>query len=316
MRKMICIAMCLLMLAGMSMAVSAQSAEIITEISFSNDSAVAEENLSVSGYGDKDSGYATSTVGGRLYASVSGTDLRKLEWSKGEYADVGSQPVMTGGTKNPWGNGAYLEVRVPTTGYENITFSASIGATKKGPRDYKLQYSTDGVSFTDVTGQSFTITANKTMFEAFDNVALPADAADADMLYIRITVASTMMVNGTAGLIGSTGGETAINNIVVSGTPIAVSTTASSTTSTASTVATTAATASSAEAADDNVTTTTAAATDDATTQEQEAAVTTTTSGVVVESVKTGDSTNNALFALLIALIALGGVTVTKRLKA
>lgn len=204
-------------------AVSAQST--VTSISFSNASAVAEENLSISGYGDKDSGYAASTTGGRLYASVSGTDLRKLEWSKGEYGDQGMQPAMTGGTKNPWGNGAYLEVRVSTEGYKDITFSASIGATNKGPRDYKLQYSTDGVNFKDVSGASFTVTQNKTLFEAFDNVQLPAAADDASTLYVRITVASNMMVNGTAGLIGSTGGETAINHIVVNGTPISATAT-------------------------------------------------------------------------------------------
>ena len=214
--------------------VSAQS-NILTQIDFSNTNAVAEENLSLSGYGDKDSGYATSMEGGRIYASVSGTDLRKLEWSKGEYGEVGLQPAMTGGTKNPWGNGAYLETRVCTEGYENVTFSAHIGATNKGPRDYKLQYSVDGTTFKDVAGATFTVTVNKTLFAAFDNVALPADTANCTMLYIRITVASNMLVNGTAGLIGSTGGETAVNHIKVCATPIATttqSTTAKTTNST------------------------------------------------------------------------------------
>lgn len=316
MRKLFCLTLCLLLVTAMCTAVSAQEVETITAISFPNDTAVAEENLSISGFGDKESGYATSTVGGRVYASVSGTDLRKLEWSKGEYANVGSQPVMTGGTKNPWGNGAYLEVRVSTTGYENITFSASLGATNKGPRDYKLQYSTDGVSFTDVAGQFFTVTENKVMFEAFDGVALPDDASNADMLYIRITVASTMMVNGTAGLIGSTGGETAINNIVVSGTPIAVSTT-SSAAITASTAATTAApsdedtsTASSTAAAEE-VTTTTAS---DSVTQEQAESVTTTTTAFV--SVKTGEDTSAVWTALLVLIITASGILSLKRVKA
>jgi len=190
---------------------------VITAIDFSNASAVAEENLSVSGYGDKDSGYAAGTTGGRLFASVSGTDLRKLEWSKGEYGAEGMQPVMTGGTKNPWGNGAYIEVRLSTKGYEQITFSADLGATNKGPRDYKLQYSTDGVTFQNVTGATFTVSVNKTMYTAFDGVALPKEAADRDSLSIRVAVASNMLVNGTAGLIGSTGGETAINHVIVKG---------------------------------------------------------------------------------------------------
>jgi len=232
--------LCVLLLLGTGGMTASADSDTITEIAFDNASAVAEENLSLSGYGDKESGYAASTIGGRLYASVSGTDLRKLEWSKGEYGAEGLQPVMTGGTKNPWGSGAYLELRTSTAGYKDIAFSAQLGATNKGPCDYKLQYSVDGVTFRDVAGAFFSVTTNKTLFQAFDKTALPADADNADTLVIRITVASNRMVNGTAGLIGSTGGETAINHMAVYGTPLPVSTTAAETTSTGGTATTTA----------------------------------------------------------------------------
>lgn len=291
MKRWIALAAVMLIVAVMiPTAVSAASPQTITDISFSNGSAVAEENLSLSGYGDKDSGYAPSTNGGRVFASVSGTDYRKLEWSKGEYAEVGMQPVMTGGTKNPWGNGAYLELRVSTKGYENITFTADIGATNKGPRDYKLQYSTDGETFQDIAGTLFTVSVNKTMFTAFDKVALPADADNADMLYIRIVVATNMMVNGTAGLIGTTGGETAINNIVVAGTPIKETTTTQAATET-TTVKTTV---TSAEDTTVNVTTTVA--------QAQNA----------VDNVNTGDS-SHAVFAFMAAAVGLLAITVARR---
>lgn len=270
-------AVCLTLLLPLT---AAADSAVITAIRFTNTAAVAEENLSVSGYGDKDSGYAPSTIGGRLYASVSGTDLRKLEWSKGEYAGVGMQPVMTGGTKNPWGAGAYLELRTSSVGYEALTFSAQLGATNKGPRDYKLQYSTNGVSFKDVPGALFTVPANKTMFDAFDGVALPADAADRETLYIRITVTSNMMVNGTAGLIGSTGGETAINNIALCGVPLAV---ADTTTASAETDATTVG--GNTEGSADTVTTTTVPR----------------ESGEAVTNVETGHDP----FPLLLALTAL-----------
>jgi len=304
MRHIICILLCLVLCAATCTAVSAQESETITAIVFPNSSAVAEENLSVSGYGDKDSGYASSTVGGRLYASVSGTDYRKLEWSKGEYQDLGMQPVMTGGTKNPWGNGAFLEIRVPTAGYESITFSASIGATKKGPRDYKLQISTDGVNYSDVAGQVFSIPANKILYPAFDNAALPADAANVDMLYIRIAVASNMMVNGTAGLIGGTGGETAINNILVSGIPMAVSTTAYSTTTRASEATTT-----TTEAAFPEQTTASAVTADTTTSAlsaptAQEQASTTTT---MLSGVNTGDDRSGTQISALVLLLTLSG---------
>ncbi|MBQ3069218.1 MAG: hypothetical protein IJD01_04630 [Clostridia bacterium] len=240
MKTVFSVVLCVLLLLGTGVMTVSADSDTITAIAFDNASAVAEENLSLSGYGDKESGYAASTVGGRLYASVSGTDLRKLEWSKGEYGAEGLQPVMTGGTKNPWGSGAYLELRTSTAGYEDIAFSAQLGATNKGPCDYKLQYSVDGVTFRDVAGAFFSVTTNKTLFQAFDKTALPADADNADTLVIRITVASNRMVNGTAGLIGSTGGETAINHMAVYGTPLPVSTTAAETTSTGGTATTTA----------------------------------------------------------------------------
>lgn len=307
-----CACLCVLMLVP----VQAQEASIITSISFPNDSAVAEENLSVSGYGDKDSGYAASTVGGRLYASVSGTDLRKLEWSKGEYVGVGMQPVMTGGTKNPWGSGAYLELRVSTRGYENITFSADIGATKKGPRDYKLQYSTDGVTFTDVAGCVFTVTANKTMYQAFENAALPAAADNAEMLYIRIAVASNILVGGSAGLIGGTGGETAINNIEVRGIPMATTTAVTTTTATEpADVPTTTAAVKDTSAAQGTTVTTTIATVHPTVTQIIPS--TTATAPTSVSDVKTGETSHIAAWsaAMLVSLLLIGAAACNHRKK-
>ncbi len=294
--------------------VSAQST-VITQIDFSNANAVAEENLSLNGYGDKDSGYATATEGGRIYASVSGTDLRKLEWSKGEYGNEGLQPVMTGGTKNPWGSGAYWEVRVSTEGYENVSFSAQLGATNKGPRDYKLQYSTDGVVFRDVAGAVFSVTANKMLYAAFDNVSLPAETANCTMLYIRVAVASNMLVNGTAGLIGSTGGEMAVNHVKVCATPIATTTQTASTTK-------------STDSDTEQVTTTTVNGTS-ATTASNDTVVTTsndvsTTTTVkaqtsnTVSSVNTGDETQvGTVLGVLILMgcVVIVSVTMRKRIQ-
>ncbi len=196
--------------------VSAAEATVIAAFEYSNEGAVVEANIEESGYGDKDKGYNSTTGDAELYASVNGTTYRKLEWTKDDYSGVGVVPAMTGGNNNPWGDGAYLEVQVPTVGYTDIAFSAELGATKKGPRDYQLQYSTDGKTFQNV-GEVYAITDNKVMEKAFDNVALPADAAGAEMLYIRIAVASDETLGGEVTLAGSTGGETAINNIVVSG---------------------------------------------------------------------------------------------------
>ncbi len=188
--------------------------QTLATFDFDNAAAVAEINLSEAGFGDKTGGYRATEGEGLLFASVNGTDLRKLEWSKDDYSGKGMQPVMSGGTKNPWGEGAFLEVRVCTTGATRVAFSADIGATNKGPRDYQLQYSTDGVNFTDV-GAVVSLMNNKELQPLFKAVELPADAANVEKLYIRVAVASDVLVNGESGLLGSTSGETAINRVRV-----------------------------------------------------------------------------------------------------
>ena len=186
----------------------------IAAFDFSNADAVAEINLEQNGFGDKQGGYRASEGEGVIVASVNGSEARKLEWSKDDYSGKGMQPVMTGGAKNPWAEGAYLEIRVSTVDAKRVTFSAQIGATKKGPRDYQLQYSIDGVTFANV-GEVVSLSENKRLESLFQNVKLPADAAGQETLYIRVAVASNVQVNGESDLYGSTGGETAINHVRV-----------------------------------------------------------------------------------------------------
>lgn len=192
----------------------------IAAFSYDNKDAVAEVNLKENGYGSKNAGYDATSGSGKLFASVSGEGLRKLEWTQDVYGTKGMQPAMTGGNNNPWGKGAYLETQVSTVGFSSITFSAQLGATNKGPKDYKLQYSLDGKTFKDV-GATYSLKDNRVMEDAFVDVALPADAANQQKVCIRIVVSSETLVNGTEGLAGTTSGETAVNNIVVKGVPSA-----------------------------------------------------------------------------------------------
>lgn len=218
MKRVCAIALMLCLLCGVMPTVqAAPEAVTLAAFSFGNDGAVAEEGIKDNGYGDKDTGYLATEGSGLLFASVDGAHARKLEWSKDDYSGLGMQPVMSGGAKNPWGERAYIDVKVSTLGFENITFSAKLGGTNKGPRDFKLQYSTDGLTFTDV-GATYTIKDNKELEAAFDNVALPSDAANAKVLYIRMAVASNTTVNGGVGPKGTTSGETAVNDVIVRGT--------------------------------------------------------------------------------------------------
>lgn len=172
--------------------------------------------------------YYTATGGERqstsnLYASSNAISHSALIWSgtKDLFVNDGvsnQAPILEPSTTG-WGAYPYFETVVSTAGYEDIKFSAKVSATKKGPRDWKLQYSLDGVNYTDAA-TAYTIIKNKDMELAFDNVALP-DCTNQKTIYIRIVAANNIAYNGT-NYIGATGGSAAINNIKVTGSSLSV----------------------------------------------------------------------------------------------
>ncbi len=162
-----------------------------------------------------------------LYASVNATDSAEVKWSGSAdlYDNTSNSvlsdqaPVMGTSKTNSlaWGQYPYFETVTSTTGYEKITFTAKLGGTKKAPRDWKLQYSLDGVSFIDVPDASYSIVSNKNMETAFDNVSLPAECDNQVKVYIRIVGTSDYQISGSLGIFGSMSGDAAINNVVVKG---------------------------------------------------------------------------------------------------
>ena len=159
-----------------------------------------------------------------LSASVSanGVDRGVLTYSTDKYADEKGDeayvPVVAASESSPWGENACYEVKCSTKGHRDIAFTASLGATKKGPRDFKLQYSLDGETYIDVEDSERSLTKNKEMQQLYASFALPDECADRDVLYIRVITASDFLVNGKEELAGSTGGEAAINHVYVRGT--------------------------------------------------------------------------------------------------
>ena len=167
-----------------------------------------------------------------LYASVNATDNAKIKWSgsadlytnDGQTLASDQAPVM-GTSKTAllaWGEYPYFEAVVSTAGFENIKFSAKLGGSKKGPRDWKLQYSLDGATYTDVEGATYSITANKAMELAFNNVQLPQECENQKQVYIRMIVTANVAINGINTILHQTSGDAAINNIAVTGASLSV----------------------------------------------------------------------------------------------
>jgi hypothetical protein len=122
-----------------------------------------------------------------------------------------------------WMNGAntkYWQITMNTTGFVSLVLSSKhvslpnlSGA--QGPRDFKVQYSTNGTTWTDVAGGSFMVTTSWT--QAVNNLSLPVACENQATLYIRWIMTSNLgAVNGMTLLNGN--GQAQIDDVVVSST--------------------------------------------------------------------------------------------------
>lgn len=114
----------------------------------------------------------------------------------------------------------YWLVSFSTKNFENLSFNVSLRSSGTGPRDFKIQYSTDGANFIDIS-ENITLTDTKNL-TAIDTIALPAAAADQEKVYIRVLRASTKAVSlkDDKEQEVASKGVSNINNIVVTGDSI------------------------------------------------------------------------------------------------
>ena len=173
-------------------------------------------------YGSADDGYDAVRGHGKMTLSVSGDKNRALEWSAPEYGHSGAimSPIMAAGSKNQWGS-PYINLNVPTIGYDQLKITAYFAGSSKAPASWKLQYSTDGTHFTDIDGKAFTIPADsrKVITAYFDKSELPdfAYKEGEKSVDLRLVPVSMTTVDGGSALDTPTSGELALNYIVVEG---------------------------------------------------------------------------------------------------
>lgn len=171
-------------------------------------------------YGDKD-GYSATYGKGKLLLSVDGENGRALEWSDAEYSATGDKivPIMSAGSKNPWGESPFIQLIVDATHFSDMTFTAYLAGSKKAPANWKVQYSLDGKTFKDIDGSDFTITEDKRkiLTNYANKIKLPKECEGAEALTIRISATSTVTISGGVYTDAPTGGEIAINNIILEG---------------------------------------------------------------------------------------------------
>ncbi len=97
----------------------------------------------------------------------------------------------------PWtANPSFWKVSLSTKGYQNITLSSIQRSSNTGPKDFKVQYSLDDKTWVDVPNGAVTV-ANDFTSGILSNVAIPKEANDQDLVYVRWLKSSDTAANGS-----------------------------------------------------------------------------------------------------------------------
>ncbi|MFD0676265.1 MULTISPECIES: S-layer homology domain-containing protein [unclassified Paenibacillus] len=109
--------------------------------------------------------------------------------------------------------GGYWQAQLSTKGYSELTLTSKHYGTGTAPKDFKIQYSTDGTTFYDVPNGSYVNTA--TITAGPDNLALPIEVNDKPTVFIRwLNYTTNPISSGTA---TGSGGNSRIAGIVING---------------------------------------------------------------------------------------------------
>lgn len=110
---------------------------------------------------------------------------------------------------------AYVEFQLSTKGYENLSLSTAFGGNARVPLTYKLMYSLDNETWESVDSViAAAANTNDASTAANTTVAVPAAAADKEMVYFRI--AQTSGATGS----GTNAGSLRIYSIALTGTAV------------------------------------------------------------------------------------------------
>jgi hypothetical protein len=121
-----------------------------------------------------------------------------------------------------WGLGDYWSFKFPASGFENYAISFYPRSSNTGVRDFEVQYSLDGMTWTAIEGSTYQATNSYAEQQSFD---LPTDLSNVDSLYIRMITTSNISVRAGIGSYAAdeaaaSGGVTNIGSISLSGTPV------------------------------------------------------------------------------------------------
>lgn len=160
--------------------------------------------------------YKATTGEGTLTGTITGSELKHASWSKDEYVNTagiscGIQPAFGASKTNKWSANAAVTIKTSAKGYERMTATLSLAATKKGPANYVI-YVTDGTNTEEIGKISLTV--NKTLTTG--TFAIPSTFNGKEISLV-VKLADTTTVGGTDLSAAPTGGEFVINCVTIKG---------------------------------------------------------------------------------------------------
>jgi hypothetical protein len=148
------------------------------------------------------------TAEGGVFAGTS----QALGGTGGTWSNPAGNGTAESFSSNGWDVGDYFQFMTSSTGYESLNLSFSATSSNTGPRDFKVQGSTDGVSFSDI-GFAYAVLANATPNPVWNattasaiyevSTPLPASLENQASLWVRLVQNSTVSANG--GTVAATG---------------------------------------------------------------------------------------------------------------
>ncbi len=137
-----------------------------------------------------------------------------------------SNPVGNGSAEsfssNTWSVGDSYQFQFSTVSLQNVTFTWDQAGSNTGPRDFQVQYSTDGTNFTNF-GSVYQVLANTAPNAWTSSAYNPIFTSSVDLssvtainnqanVFVRLTNVSTVAINlGTV----ASGGTNRVDNVLV-----------------------------------------------------------------------------------------------------
>jgi hypothetical protein len=124
-------------------------------------------------------------------------------------------------SSNNWAIGKYFQFQTSSTSFSGITVSWEQAGSNTGPKNFRLEYSTDGTNFTShqtytVTNDTWGSTAAPLASQRTFDLSSVTTLNNAATIYFRLTVVNTVSINN--GTVAS-GGTGRVDNFTITAAP-------------------------------------------------------------------------------------------------